>query len=190
MTPLPFLRRGTLPCASLVAFGGLAGCSEDVLRADYQLAQDNPAFVAAVRRGERQVSDIFSGPPCVLNVDSHATPLQSRRSGTTGPVALTVVSANPVNDAMNTPSCPTITNLVITVGEGGGGQANTPLPATRLVVTADGTTYATDAPGGYFSATITGQNQNTGAVSARFAAVATAPAAPSMIAAQGSFDIH
>ncbi len=190
MTPLPFLRRGKLACASLVSLGSLAGCSEDVLRADYQLAQDNPAFVAAVRRGERQVSDIFDGPPCVLNVDSHASPLQSRSSGAPGQVAFTVVSANPVNDAMNTASCPTITNFAITVAAGGGGPIGEPLPATRLVVTAGGTTYATDAPGGYFSATITGQNQNTGAVSASFVAVATAPARPSMFVAQGSFDIH
>ena len=190
MTPLPVLRAGLRPGASLIALWGLAGCGQHFLMADYQLATDNPAFVAELRRGERQLSDIFAGPPCVLNVDNHTTPLQAGSNGQPGQAAFTVVSVNPVNDAMNTSSCPKITNLAITVAAGGGGQAGSPPPASRLVVTADGTTYSTDAPGGYFSAEVTGRNQQTGAVSARFAAVAIAPARPSMIVAQGEFDLR
>lgn len=192
MSPLPFLRAGLRPCALIVAAGGLAACSEEFLMADYQLAPDDPAFVAAIRRGERQPSDIFTGPPCVLNVDNDTTPLQSASSGTRGQAAVTVISVNPVNDAMNTPSCPTITNLVITVAatDSSGWQVGAALPSTRMVITAGGTTYSTGASGGYFAAKITGRNQRTGAASARFAAVATAPSTPSMLVAQGSFNMR
>ena len=190
---LSCLRRGPAYCMSLLALTVLGGCSDEFLMTSYKVAPKSPAFVSEVRRGDRQISEIFTGTPCLLTVDNDTTPLQSTKSGTLGQAGfnITVNSSNPANSATNDPSCPTITELAIDVGGASdvlGVGSTTGL--TALTVTVDGTTYSTDSPDGYFKSTITGQNQSKDTVSASFEAVATAPANPTMVVTQGSFNIR
>ncbi len=193
MTSLSCLRKGTGFCVPLFALTVLGGCSDEFLTSSYKVAPKSPAFASEVRRGDRQISDIFTGTPCLLTVDNDTTPLQSTKNGTLGQAGfnISVNSTNPANMATNDPSCPTITELSIGVGGANDVLAvGSSTDQTALAVTVDGTTYSTDSPGGYFKSTITGRNTSKDTVSASFEAVATAPANPSMVVTQGSFNIR
>lgn len=193
MTALFRLSMGRLPFVACLAPVFLAGCSDEFLMTSYKVAPESPAFVSEVRRGDRQISEIFTGTPCLLTVDNDATPLQSTKSGTLGQTGfnITVNSSNPSNAATNDPSCPAITALSINVG--GASEAlgvGSTTDQMRLAVTVDGTNYSTDSPGGYFKSTITGQNRSNDTVSASFEGIATAPGSSSMVVTQGSFNIR
>lgn len=193
MTTLSCPGTGPRASVSLVALTVLAGCGDEFLMTSYKVAPESPAFVSEVRRGDRPISDIFTGTTCLLTVDNDATPLQSTKSGTLGQAGfnITVNASNPANAATNDPGCPVITSLAINVGGASDvlGVGST-TSNTSLEVTVDGTTYSSASPGGYFKSKITGRDQMADTVSASFEAIATAPSSPSMVATQGSFNIR